>query len=193
MYVTLAENVEGQEVRAQVRSITNLTTAYDLQPNDGIVSFGQPVDVLLTQHAGVRIRLSLRMRGKNVDLEIAPEIETGQGKTSDFSKRTLDLLSRSTKKDALALNKQLAAAQSEAMEIQNWLASPVVKTIPVRNARTQRLSFLMSQMIPSLQKQLADAQVRSDLIQQLSLLVAQVHEKASLDLVVQAEQENGVK
>ncbi|MHB8900837.1 MAG: hypothetical protein ACYC6Y_18970, partial [Thermoguttaceae bacterium] len=187
MYVPLAENTEGQVVRVHVRGITNVATSYDLQPADGMLGVGQPVDVVLTQYAGVKLRLSLRTRGKNTELEVAPEIQIGRGKTSDFSKGALDLLSRSTKKDALALNKQLGAAQAEAVEIQNWLVSPIAKTIPLRNARVQRLTLLMNQAIPSLQKDLTDAQARLVLIQQLSLLVDQIHKKASLDLAVQAQ------
>ena len=145
------------------------------------------MEILLTQYAGVKIRLSLRMRGGNADLEIAPEIETGQGKTSDFSKATLDSLSISTRKHALAVNQQLAGAQAEAVEIQRWLAAPIPKTVPVRKARVQRLNVLTTQAVPSLQKQLADAQTRMDLIRQLSVLVGQLHEKASLELVVQVE------
>ena len=73
------------------------------------------------------------------------------------------------------------------MEIQRWLAAPIPKTVPVRKARVQRLNVLTTQAVPSLQKQLADAQTRMDLIRQLSVSVGQLHEKASLELVVQVE------
>ncbi len=187
MFMTLAENAEGKEIVAQVQGITDLGTPYDMQPADGAIRMGKPVEILLTQYAGVKICLALRMRGKNADLEVSPEIETGQGKTSDFSKSTLDALSISTRKHAVALSKQFAGAQGEAVEIQKWLAAPVAKTVPLRNARVQRLSVLTGQVIPALQKQITDTQARMDLIQQLSRLVGQVNKKARLNLAVQVE------
>lgn len=187
MYITLAEDAETKEVQAQLQRIANLATAYELEPAEGIIRVGNSVDVVLTQYPGVKIHLSMSMKGKNAELKVAPEIETGPGKTGDFSKRTLDQAGRSLAKDAVALNKQLAAAQAEAAQIQNWLVAPVMKTVPMRAARTKRLQALTNQAIPALQQQMGYVQARANVLQQLSLLVKQIHEKASLELVVQVE------
>ncbi len=184
MHIPLAENGATKMVQAQIQSIAKLGTAYDLQPANGTIGIGKPVDIVLTQYAGVKIHVSMHTKGKNVELKVTPEIETGPGKTSDFSKRTLDSAGRSLQKDTVAVNKQLVAAQTEALAIQNWLVSPVPKAITVRSARTQRLNLLTTQTIPALQNQMAYVQRRADVLQQLSLLVKQIHKKASLNLAV---------
>ena len=182
MNVTLAEDVEGKEVQVQVQGLSDLATPYHLQPFGGIVSLEQSVDIAFSDYAGVKIRLAMHRRGKDVELEIAPEIETGEGKTSDFSKRKLDNVKRAMIKDNAALSKQLAAAQSEALTLQNVMSRPAAAT--VRNAQKQRYSVLMAQ-IPVLQNQLAYVQTRKDVLQQLSLLAKRIHEKATLNLTVQ--------
>ncbi|NLS93028.1 MAG: hypothetical protein GXX96_12810 [Planctomycetaceae bacterium] len=187
MRVSVAEEVEGKDVEAQIQSISQLSTSYTLQPDDGIVAFGQPVEVELSEYPGVKIRLSLRRRGTIAELEVAPEIDIGSGKTIDFSKKTLDRASGSMRNHATDLNQQLTAFQAEATAIQNWLASPGPKPIPVRGARMKRLNDLTSQAIPALQKQIANHQSRMDVLQKFSLLARQIHEKASLDLLVQVK------
>ncbi len=187
MRVSVAEDVEGKNVQVQIQSISQLSTSYTLQPDDGIVAIGQPVEVELSEYPGVKIRLSLRRRGAVAELEVVPEIDTGAGKTIDFSKKTLDRASVSMRKDAAELSQSLASARSEALEIQTWLTSSGPKPVPVRGARTNRLNTLRSQIIPTLQKQAAGIQSRMDVLQQFSLLARQIHEKASFDLLVQVE------
>ena len=184
MRVSLAENVEDKEVLAKVQELTDLTTPYTLQPFDGIVSLDQPVDILLSEYAGVKFRLSMHRRGKEVELEVAPEIETGDGETSDFSKRKLDNLKRAIIKSGNALGKQLTAAQSEALALQNAMKSPAAA--PVRKAQKQRHKVLTAQ-IPVLQNQLSYVQARGNVVQQLSLLTKRIHEKTTLNLVVQVK------
>ena len=183
MHVLLMENGEGKDVQTQVKGLTNLSTSYTLSPSDGIVRLGSSVDVVLSQYAGVKIRLSMDKKGQAVDLEVAPEIETEQGKTSDFSKSRLDNAKRALMKKYTALGKQLAAAQSDALMLQNAMTRPAAA--PVRHAQRQRYSVLTSQTIPALQSQVTYVQSRADVLQQLSMLAKQIHEKAELNLVVQ--------
>lgn len=191
MHVLLIENGEGKDVQTQVKGLTNLSTSYTLNPSDGIVRLGSPVDVVLSQYAGVKIRLSMDKKGQAVDLEVAPEIETDQGKTSDFSKNRLDNAKRGLMKKYTALGKQLAAAQSEALMLQNAMTRPAAA--PVRNAQRQRFTVLTSQTIPALQSQVTYVQTRADVLQQLSVLAKQIHEKAELNLVVQVKDAEDAK
>ncbi len=183
MYVTVAENAEGKEFQAQVQTITNLGTPYQLQPDDGIVRLTQAVDVELTQYAGVKIRLSMRMKGKNAELEVAPEIEAGQGKKIDFAMKTLENASRSLRKKGGTVSNNLGAAQRELLLIQNAMGQ--LAPAPVRTAQRQRVSFLTQQTIPALQQQMTYLQSRDEVLRQLALLVKQVHKKASINLAVQ--------
>jgi hypothetical protein len=182
MYVTLAEDAEGKEIQAQVQTITNLGTPYQLQPDEGIVHLRQSVDVELTQYAGVKIRLSMRMKGKNAELEVAPEIEAG-GKNIDFAMKTLENASRSLRKKGVTVSNNLGTAQREILTIQNAMrqAAPA----PVRTAQKQRITFLMQQQIPALQQQMTYLQSRDEVLRQLAVLVKQIHKKASINLLVQ--------
>ncbi len=185
MHVLLAENGEGKEIQVQVKGLTNLSKSYTLDPSDGIVRLGRPVDIMLPEYPGVKIHLSMHKKGQVVQLEVAPEIETEHGKTSDFSKRRLDSSKRALMKKYTTLGKNLGAAQSEALMLQNAMTRPAA--VPVRNAQRQRFSVLTAQTIPALQNQLTYVQNRGDVLQQLSVLAKQIHEKAELNLVVQVK------
>jgi hypothetical protein len=160
-----------------------------LEPSDGVIGLGRPVDIVLTQYPGVRIRLSLVTRGKNAALKVAPQIDVGQGETTDFSQRRLELARLSLRKDANKLDEQLSAARYEAAAIQNWLASPVVKPLQSRRERTTRLQVL-KQMIPALEQRMSYAQTRADVLVRLSQLAEQIHDTASIHLVVSLQAED---
>lgn len=185
MHILLMENGEDKDVQTQVKGLTNLSTSYTLEPSEGIVRLGRPVDIVLSQYAGVKIRLSMDKKGQAIDLEVAPAIETEHGKTSDFSKSRLDNAKRALMKDYKDLGQQLAAAQREALMLQNAMTRPAA--VPVRNAQRQRYSVLTAQTIPTLQNQLTYVQNRADVLQQLSVLAKQIHEKAELNLVVRVK------
>lgn len=190
MHVPLVQEIEGKEVQAQVIGFKDFSEPYVLQPSDGILTLNQPVDIVLSQYAGVKIGLSLDRKGDEVELVVAPGIEAEQGSSVDFSTRKIDNTKRAMMKNGNTLSKQLKAAQSEAVALQNAMATPA--PAPLRNAQRQRYNALVAQ-IPQIQNQLAYLQSRQQVLQQLSFLAKQMHEKAAINLVIQVKPASDVE
>jgi hypothetical protein len=190
MYVSLTEMDENKQIHVQVENLANITTPYQLHPADGLIKPGQSVDIVLTQYTGVKLHLALVARSKETVLKVAPEIEVGQGKTSDFTHQSIKRASGALKKDLNNLGRQLSTANYEAKSIETWLASPALKPAPVSAQRKRQLQVLKSQVIPILQKQMTYAQSRATVLGQLTQLAQEMHDKAAIHLTVQVAPES---
>jgi hypothetical protein len=188
--VALPEVAKGSKAEVRVEDVANLGTPHELKPSHGVLRFGQPVDIVFTNYAGIRIRLSLRA-GEGTIVEVAPEMDDGQRKKIPFTQQRVQQLCVSWNKDADKLSQQLSEAKNEAQNIDIWLKSPGTKPLQLRGARTQRLLVLNQKMIPALEQQMSGAQARGDVLQGLSRLVEQIHGTASIHLVIRSEAEDG--
>jgi len=172
-------------VQIQVEDVASLGTSYDLQPSQGVIELRQPVYVVLTEYAGVTIRLSLLKRGGNAVLNVATEIDMGRDEPIEFTQQRVKMAYVDLMKDAGYLNQQLSAARTEAVTIENWLKSPVPKPALLRGQQAQRLLTLQKQIIPALEQQMGYAQNRVQVLQRLVQLAEQIHGKAEIRYVVQ--------
>ncbi len=185
MYVKLPEVTNGDKVQIQVEDVASLGTSYDLKPSQGVIELRQPVYVVLTEYAGVTIRLSLLKRGGNAVLNVATEIDIGRNEPIEFTQQRVKMAYADLMKDAGYLNQQLSAARTEAVTIENWLKSPVPKPAPLRGQQVQRLLTLQKQIIPALEQQMGYAQNRVEVLQRLFQLAEQIHGTAEIRYVVQ--------
>ncbi len=173
-----------------VEEVTGLNTTYELQPADGRVTIGHPVNVALTQYPGIGIRLSLLRRGEKAVLNVAPEMDIGKSRPVEFTKQRVQRLCDDLKKDVKPLNQQLSLAKTEAVAIANWLKSPALKTGPSRDQKAQRLIALKNPIIPTLEQQMKYAQNRAEGLHRLFLLAEQIHGTAEICYFVQVEPED---
>ena len=185
MYVKLPEVTNGDKVQIQVEDVASLGTSYELKPSQGVIELRQPVYVVLTEYAGVTIRLSLLKRGGNAVLNVATEIDIGRNEPIEFTQQRVKMAYVDLMKDAGNLNQHLSAARTEAVTIDNWLKSPVPKPVPLRGQQVQRLLTLQKQIIPALEQQMGYAQNHVEVLQRLLQLAEQIHGEAEIRYVVQ--------
>ena len=185
MNVKLPEVTNGDKVQIRVEGVASLGTSYELRPSQGVIELGQPVCVALTEYADVTIRLSLLKRGENAVLNVATEIDIGRNEPIEFTQQRVKMAYADLMKDVGHLNQQLSAARTEAVTIENWLNSPVLKPVLLRGQQVQRLLTLQRQIIPALEQQMGYAQNRVEVLQRLFQLAEQIHGKAEIRYVVQ--------
>jgi hypothetical protein len=190
MHVKLPEVSNGNKAQVQVKGVENLGTAYSLEPEHGVVTLEQPVDVVLTQYSGVRIRLALCMRGQGIVLQVASEIDLGQNKTASFTKERLARACADSKRDSTRLKRQWLATKSQAANIEKGLSTPGGRPAPVYNQMVQQLLALNNQTIPSLEQQMSFVQDRADLLQRLSELAEQIDGAAEIHYVLNSGAED---
>ena len=82
-------NLDKAVVRVQ--EIADLGTPYEFQPDHGIISREQSVDIILTDCPGISIHLTLQDRN-GATLDIEPQIDTGQGKKVEFTQKRVKQL-----------------------------------------------------------------------------------------------------
>jgi len=188
LHTKIPESINLDKAVVRVEEVTGLGTPYEFQPDHGIISRDQPVDIMLTDYPGISFHLTLQSRN-GTTLDIEPQIDTGRSKKVEFTQQRVKKLCANVIKDARKLSRQLSVAQAEAQSIKNWLASPVVKILQQRGMKRQRLVTLEKQTIPALQKQAMHIQARVVLLQKLSQLVKQIHEKATITVVTTSSPE----
>ena len=184
----LPENVSRENTVVRVERVTGLGTPYEFQPSHGIITHKQPVDIVLMDYPDVNIHLTLQSRN-GATLDVAPQIDTGQGKKVEFTQQRVKQLCANVTRDIRKLSWQLSAAQTEAQSIKSWLASPVRKPLQLRGMKKQQLIILENQTIPALQTQASYMQARVVLLQRLSQFVKQIHEKVSITVVTTSSPE----
>ena len=172
----------------RVEEVTDLGTSYKFQPDHGIISREQPVDIILTDYPGISIHLTLQSRN-GTTLDIEPQIDTGLGKKVEFTEQRVKQLCMNVIKDTKKLSRQLLAAQAAAQSIKTWLASPVVKTLQMRGMKRRQLAALEKQTIPALQEKAKYMQERVFVLEKLSQLVKQIDNKASITFVTTSSTE----
>ena len=180
----------GEKAQIRVESITAFETPYQLRPSDGVLHFGQPVGIVLTNFAGVTIDLSLS-KNSGATLTVAPKLDTGQGRKIAVTRQWVKQACASSKREADDLDRQLSRAKVDAQSIDLWLKSPVSKPMQLRNTRKQQLTLLNDQVIPGLEKQANDAKGRWELLHRLCELVGKIDQTAIIHLVIRPEAEDG--
>lgn len=181
---------DASNVRVVIQDITGLNMPFRLQPSDGVVSRGNPACVEFAASGGVRICVSLLMRGEDVVLSVAPEIDVPGGKAVEFTQQRVERAHVGLIRDARKLNGQLAAAKSQVAAIDAWLHAPGIKPAQLRDAKAQELSMLRKTVIPGLEQQVKYAASRGAELQMLWQFAKQIHETAKIHYVVQSEPEN---
>ena len=180
-HATLSEPADGGKAEIHVEDVKGLNTSYELKPSEGVLRFGQRVEIVLKDYNGLRIGLSLHARDSMI-VDIAPKMGT-----IAFTQRWAMQAAIKAKKDVEQASQQLAAAKTEAQTIDIWLKSPGPKPLALRNANREQLLVLNQQTIPALAKDLKDLQAAADASQRLSQLAEQIHLTASIHFVVRSE------
>ncbi len=179
-HATLSE-VAGGKAEIRVEDVTGLGTPFELTPGDGILHFGQRVDIVLKDYSGLRIGLSLHAKESAI-VDVAPKMGA-----IAFTQRWATQAALKAKKDLDKANQQLEAAKTEAQNIDIWLKSPGTKPVALRGAKRQQLLVLKEQTIPALEKDANDLQTAANASQRLSQLAEQIHRAANIHFVVRSE------
>ena len=161
-----------------------LPSPYRLIPANGIVRFGQCVDIVLTKSPDVHIRLSIVRRGQELAARISPLIYIGRADPVEFThdriKRTLWSFQRRVKD----LQEQISAAQQEYQRIDLWLATPGNKPLYLHKAVRLRQKILVQQ-IAAYQGELPAAQRRYASIRAILELADKIHATAEVRFAVE--------
>ena len=181
-YTTLSEAANGDKTEVRVEDVTGLGTPYEIKPGHGVLRIGQPVNIVFKDYPSISIHLSLARDGTIV--EVAPKIDVGQGKKTAFTQQGVKQAYVTLKKYIDKVSQQLSEAKTVAQNIENWLKSPILKSLQLRGMKKQQLDVLKNQTIPTLEQQMKDAQTQADVLQRLSQLVEQIHGTASIHLVI---------
>jgi hypothetical protein len=182
-YTTIPAAANGEKVALTVEDVTGLDTPYEIQPSQGVLQAGQPVDIVLKDYPNIKFHLSLAGGGNVV--EVAPKIDLGQGKTMAFTKKWCKQARVTLERELANVTQQLQAAEAAATSIETWLASPVLKPAQLRSIKKEQLLILKKQTIPALEQQMKDAQTRADASQRLCQLIEKIHGTASIQLVIE--------
>ena len=185
-HATLSDAASTGKAEIRVEEAKGLGTPYELKPSDGVLRYGQRVEIVLKDYNGLRIGLSLHARDSAV-VDIAPKLGT-----IAFTQRWATQSNTKSKKDLDKAAQQLEAVKTEAQNIDIWLRSPGPKPLALRSAKREQLLVLREQTIPALEKDLKDVQAAADASQRLSQLAEQIHLTATIHFAVRGEAKEAV-
>jgi hypothetical protein len=174
LHLPFPEVLDGQKAQARVEDVAHLATVHELKPANGIISRGRPVDILLTDYPGISVHLSLTTRSGVVVIDVAPRVAVDQGKGAAFTRRFAKQASVSANKGLDIASQRLAMARATAQSIEDWIKSPVAKSLQLRAIKRHQLDVLKDQVIPGLEQQVKGAQARVDATERLVRLVDQI-------------------
>jgi hypothetical protein len=160
-----------------------LPSPYRLVPAEGIVRFGQWVDIVLEKSPDVRIRLSIVTRGQELAARISPLIGVERGDPVEFThdriKRTLWSLQRRVKD----LEGQMSAARQAYQRIDTWLATPGNKPLELHKAARLRQKILEQQLV-ACQQELPAVERRYAAIRAIIELAGKIHATTEIRFTV---------
>ncbi len=160
-----------------------LPSPYRLLPVEGIVRFGQGVDIVLEKSPDVHIRLSIVKRGQDLAAKISPLIGVERNDPVEFThdriKRTLWSLQRRVRN----LQAQVSATRQEYQRIDTWLASPGNKPLDLHKAAQLRQKILRQQ-IAAYQRELPAVERRYAAIRAIIELAGKIHATTEIRFTV---------
>lgn len=177
--------IPGSTETTRLLSVTaeRLPSPYRLIPADGIVRYGQCVDIVLPKSPDVQIRLAIVKRGQELTARISPLIDIGQDDPVEFTfdriKRTLWSFQRRVKD----LQQQLTASRQEYQRIDAWLASPGNKPLYAHKEARLRQKILLQQ-IAAYRQELPAAQRRYATLRAIMELAGKIHATTEIRFVV---------
>ena len=179
----LPVRAKAADTRITDVEVERLPTAYRLEPADGIVRFGRPVDIILAQPTGVTIRLSLTQRSTGAMLRITPQVEFDQGGTMDFTTERIERSARSLERQIAACERRLSLAARECRKIEVWLSTPGNKPLDAVKGMRLKLRLLQGDILAR-QRSLRFALHHHAALQRLAEFVQHVHETAEIHFVL---------
>jgi hypothetical protein len=181
-FVTIPGTVET--TRLLDVNANQLPSPHRLIPSDGIVRYGQCVDIVLTKSPDVHIRLSIVRRGQELAAKISPLIDIGRDDPVEFThdriKRTLWSFQRRVKD----LQEQISASGAEYQRNDTWLATPGNKPLYLHKAVRLRQKMLVQQIV-AYQRELPAAQRRYASIRAIMELAGKMHATTEVRFTVE--------
>ncbi len=128
-FVALSIQADPQDIEITQVEARNLPSSHHLNPRGGVIGYGEPVDIVLKEPAGVRIRLALVTRGDELALRISPQVVLGDGEAIELTQDRIERAARSLQRRIKDLHRRLAALAAARRRLQAWLNSPVNKPL----------------------------------------------------------------
>jgi hypothetical protein len=180
---TFGEASTGDEV-IRIEDVTDLGTPWEIKPNDGAIRNGHPVHVVLKDYPNVDIIIRLSLPRNIIVVQAAPQVDTGKSNKTPLTLQWVKQSLLNLNKDLDKANQTLSEAKNASNTIEAWLNAPGSKPPNLKEAKQQQLSVMKSQLIPEFERQASAAQKSVDAMQRLSALVEQVHDKATIHLLM---------
>ncbi len=186
MFVPLDVNADVADIRIANIQAHQLPAPYQLAPHDGVVAHGEPVDILLKEPAGVRIRLSLVTREGEPTLRVSPQFVVSGGEITELSSQRIERVARSLGRRVADLRKRLGTLSRTKRRLQNWLIAPGNKPLDVVKSVRARLKII-DQEIKAQQCELPVVQSHCLALQRVADLAAELHRETEIRFVVLVE------
>lgn len=166
--------------------VDSLPMEYRLEPKQGIVRPGEPVEIILVPFTAVRIRLSLITRDGAPVLKVSPRIELDRGEPMDFTRDRVERAIRSFDRQVRDFSRQASTISRERASLEDWLRSPGNKSLDrVKVVRSQLKS--LDQTIVVCQRKLLAAQAARHSLRQIEHLVDQIHDTAEIHFTARSD------
>ena len=173
-FVTLAAGRAESGVQVEIRDVIRAPSKYRLEPPEGVVRVGKPVDIVFDGTPNMCIRVSLVTRGKDLAVKIAPLASADKAGTVEF---TIDRIRRSAglfQRRVRTYQKQIAQMRKEYHDIETWLAIPGNKPLDVVKSVRARQKLLYRELVAQ-ERALPNLEARYEVVQELAELADRIH------------------
>lgn len=181
--VVLEISAEPGDVEVTDIQVHHLPAAHHLAPRTGVVRHGEPVDIILHDPPGVRIRLMLVTRGDHLVLRVSPQIMLRNGEMIELTALRIERATRSFQRRIKGVQQRLAALATERVRLQTWLNSPQNKSLhEVKSARSQ--IKLLEREIQAQQQEIPLIRQQCEALQFIAQFVGALHEQTEIQYSV---------
>ncbi len=182
-FVPLQINADRKDVEIANIQVKSLPSPHHLAPREGVVQYGEPVDIILKEPSGVRIRLSLVTRGDELALRVSPQVVLQGGETIELTQNRIERTGRSLQRRVKDLHQRLVALASARRRLKTWLISPGNKPLAAVKTARMRLKVL-EQEIQLQQLELPVVQNQWLALQRIAEFAGQLDEQTEIRFTV---------
>lgn len=173
-FVSLAAGRAESGVQVEIREVIRAPSKYRLEPPEGVVRVGKPVDIVFDDTPNLCIRVALVTRGKDLAIKIAPLASAEKAGAVEF---TIDRIRRSAglfQRRVRTYQKQIAQMRQEYRDIETWLAIPGNKPLDVVKSVRARQKLLYRELVAQ-ERALPSLEARYQVVQELARLADRMH------------------
>ena len=184
MRVTLSSIDSDADVSVKIAKVVGLGASYALNPTQGLVDRRHPVDIVLPNHAGARIRVALHKRQEKHVIEVSPELLLTESKWVPLTQDRLKGLHKVWEKKKRKADMELAAIKIRIAQLQNAIRQASGQA--AKNLRQQH-DVLKQKGIPQQEQKIKAVEQRILALKQLSELLERIDGEAEIHYTVQPQ------